>query len=615
MTNYADKAICTFLAIPLFLSFFFTPANAAAGPNAAWSFDSTLNGRYIDISGHGYDAAPSGTGLGLVAGVRGKALECPDTGYDIDILGSQDSFAMNTVTVETWFRPDSFPPMHAKLLDYSCVASGIRNGFSLYMVQQGNMEFSLASATSWITAHSSVALSLHKWYHVVGSYDGNYARIYVNGVQADSAQYSSGIKYSVGADARIGCMRLQNGTVWCYARGAIDEMKVYNYALTADSILSHYHNAVPATIVLIPVVPNPTYNQKPAFKWFSKKGVSVYRLEISSVPSFLSVIAAVPLSDTFYIPSASLPFGTVLWRVADDADTSMWSDVSSVTIQDTAVPILISYAPDPTRVRRPRLSWHHVTGATSFTVQVSSTASFASPFVSDGTADTFYTPGANLPIGSIFWHVKSNLKDQYSFVDTFLILNDSIPFLIPVYPDTQYIRKPVFRWHPGTGATLYRLQVDTVGDFAGPFISVPLSDTIDTPSVDLPYGRIFWRVNSNSLPNQYSTPDTFWVVYENSVLPRSSLAIPYRLSVSLDPQKYGIRIGYVLDRPAVLSFQLFSITGRCIATLWKGRSPAGEHFTLWHARDKRGAALPNGSYIFVCHLNERLVTQRILLTR
>jgi Concanavalin A-like lectin/glucanases superfamily/FlgD Ig-like domain len=593
-----------------------TAAGAAQGPIAAWSFDSTVGGLYADNSGNGYDAAPSGTGLSLVAGVKGNALSCPDTGFDIDVLGSANNFTMNSVTVETWYCPNSFPAVHAKLFDFTSVASGVRNGFGLYMVQQGNVEFSLAGASTWITAHSSMALSLHKWYHVVGTYDGNNACVYINGVLANSVAYTGGIVYPVGADARIGCGKLQNGVNWCFARGAIDEMRIFNYALTQDTILAHYRNEAPASVILIPVVPNPTYNQKPLFRWFSKKNVPVYRLEISTVQTFLSSVVSVPLSDTFYVPSAGLPFGMVFWKVADDADTSVWSDISSVTIQDTAIPILIPYAPDPTRNRRPRLSWHHVTGAASFTIQINSTPSFTSPFISDGTTDTFYTPGANLPIGSIFWHVKSDLRDQYSVADTFVVLNDSIPFLIAVSPDSQYIRKPVLKWHPGTGATSYRLQVDTMGDFANPFISIPLSDTVDTPSVDLPYGKICWRVSANTNSTRYSSIDTFWIVKSGSVLQPSHLSMTRWVSLSTAACGDGIRVGYVLHRPGEFSLQIYTTAGRCVATLWKGACGAGEHTLQWQARDDRGNPFPNGGYIITCRLDGRLSsTKCILLAR
>jgi Concanavalin A-like lectin/glucanases superfamily/FlgD Ig-like domain len=583
--------------------------HAEPGPIAAWSFDSVSasGATYFDITGHGYNANSTGTGLGLAAGVKGQALNCPQSGYDIDVANSRDSFAVTTVTLEAWYRANALSTVNlATIYELSYLVSGVHNGYNMFINPTGIPDFCIASGGDWVQCASPVAIAS----------DGSYLRLYVNGELKNSVSCTGGIMYPVGQDARIGCQKLASGTVQQFANGRIDELRLYNYALSADSVRAHYLREAPSSVILIPCVPNPTYNQQPTFRWYVKKSVSAYRFQISADQSFPTTIVSVPLPDTFYTPSVNLAFGTVFWRVTNDADTSSWSAVSSLTIQDTAVPILIPYAPDPTRVRKPTLTWHHVTGATSYTVQINSTPSFASPFISDGASDTFYTPGSNLPVGSIFWHVKSNLKDQYSLPDTFLVLNDSAPLLIPVTPDTQYIRKPVLRWHPGTGAASYRLQVDTIGNFANPYISIPLSDTVDTPSVDLPYGKICWRVSANSSPALWSQTDTFWMLNSSSVLSRSSRATGTWLSLTSGVQGRGISIGYTLDRPGNLTLQIFSTSGQCISTLWNGACTEGTHTLRWQARDDRGNPFPNGGYIITCRLDGRLSsTKCIVLAR
>jgi hypothetical protein len=600
--------LCTFFPIAL--------THAEPGPVAYWSFDAVQGNTYPDITGHGYDAVATGTGLTLVPGVKGKALNCPQSGYDLSAMNSKDSFALETVTLEAWYYTNTLSSVNlATIYELSYIQSGVHNGYNLFINPTGYPNFVIASGGTWIECQSPVSIVNGKWYHIAGTYDKSFLRLYVNGELKQSLSCTGGIMYPVGQDARIGCQKLIGGTLRQFANGRIDELRLYSYALSADSIRAHYLREVPSPVVLIPCLPNPTYNQEPTFRWHSKSSISTYRLQISANQSFPGTIVSVPLSDTFYTPSANLASGTVFWRVSDDADTSIWSDMSSLTIQDTMVPILIPYVPDPTHVRRPVLCWHKVAGAASFTIQINSTPSFASPFISDVATDTFYAPGANLPVGSIFWHVKSNLKDQYSVPDTFVILNDSIPILIPVFPDTQYIRKPVLRWHPGTGATSYRLQVDTIGNFANPYISVPLSDTVDTPFVDLPYGKICWRVSTNSNSNLYSATDTFWISGPLSVVPGISRTHDHGLALSADLQKYGIRIGYSLAKPGVLSLQVFSTTGQCIATLWKGACDAGMHTLAWPARDTQGNFLPDGSYILVGRLNENLYTKKMVLAR
>jgi Concanavalin A-like lectin/glucanases superfamily/FlgD Ig-like domain len=603
--------LCTLIAL--------ATTHADPGLVAAWTFDSVSasGSTYFDVTGHGYNAVAAGTGLGLAPGIKGQALSCPQSGYDIDVLNSKDSFALASVTLEAWYYATTLSTYNlATIYELSYLVSGVHNGYNLFINPTGYPDFTIASGDQWIQCESPAAIAAGRWYHIVGSYDKSFSRLYVNGELKQSVACTGGIVYPVGQDARIGCQKLMGGTVQQFANGRIDELRLYNYALSADSVRAHYLRESPSSVILIPCVPNPTYNQQPTFRWYVKKSVSAYRFQISANQSFPSTIVSVPLADTFYTPSVNLAFGTIFWRVTNDADTSSWSTVSSLTIQDTAIPILIPYAPDPTRIRKPTLTWHHVTGATSYTVQINSTPSFVSPFISDGASDTLYTPGANLPVGSIFWHVKSNLKDQYSSPDTFVVLNDSAPLLIPVTPDTQYVRKPILRWHPGTGGTSYRIQVDTIGNFANPYISLPLSDTVDTPSVDLPYGKICWRVSANSSPTLWSQTDTFWILNASSVLSRASRATGTWLSLTSGMQGRCISIGYNLDRPGNLTLQIFSTSGQCISTLWNGACSEGAHTLQWQARDDRGNPFPNGGYIIACRLNGRLSsTKCILLAR
>ncbi|MBN1128117.1 MAG: hypothetical protein JXA71_03980, partial [Chitinispirillaceae bacterium] len=53
----------------LILSFFLFSTNASpASLLAHWSFDSSSGNTYYDVTGHGYDAVATGTGVGLAPG-------------------------------------------------------------------------------------------------------------------------------------------------------------------------------------------------------------------------------------------------------------------------------------------------------------------------------------------------------------------------------------------------------------------------------------------------------------------------------------------------------------------------------------------------------------------
>jgi Concanavalin A-like lectin/glucanases superfamily len=238
------------------------------GLTAYWSFDSTSGNTYYDITGHGFNAIATGTGLGCVPGVLGNALSCPNSGFEITVANSQDSFVFKTFTVETWYYANSIPTDgQLKILNFDYAALGVRNGWTLCIVEQGYADFTLSSidGNTWVNAQSITALTPNKWYHIAGSYDGSSLRIYVNGVLESTVSYSGGVR-APGTNARLGCQRLMDGTVRWGATGKIDELKVYNYALSSSSILSHYN-----AIVL------PQNNSLPLASWsFDSSAVNTY---------------------------------------------------------------------------------------------------------------------------------------------------------------------------------------------------------------------------------------------------------------------------------------------------------------------------------------------------
>jgi hypothetical protein len=74
---------------------------------------------------------------------------------------------------------------------------------------------------------------------LVATYDRQTLRIYVNGVQVASRAYTSNIQVSTGA------LRIGGNSIWGeYFNGVIDELRVYNRALTATDIQGNMATAV-----------------------------------------------------------------------------------------------------------------------------------------------------------------------------------------------------------------------------------------------------------------------------------------------------------------------------------------------------------------------------------
>jgi hypothetical protein len=85
---------------------------------------------------------------------------------------------------------------------------------------------------------SFVKYDLYKWYFVVGTYDGNVIRLYVNGELTSEMTAIGDFKIS-SSDVNIG-KSFDNKPANDFTQGSIDETRIYKRALSQEEILSLY---------------------------------------------------------------------------------------------------------------------------------------------------------------------------------------------------------------------------------------------------------------------------------------------------------------------------------------------------------------------------------------
>jgi hypothetical protein len=330
------------------------------------------------------------------------------------------------------------------------------------------------------------------------------------------------------------------------------------------------------------------------------------------------------------LPGGSLPI-TVTFNATDMIYSGLYVDslvithnaqnVSSPVVVRcslqviSTVPDLIAVTPDPTPLRRPQFLWHSVGLAGSYTIQINTTNDFTSTYITQPVSDTSYVPSVDLPIGPIYWRVRSDLSSVYSLVDDFTVQTDSIPLIIPVTPETLGTLRPVLTWHPARGGTIYNIQIDTSGTFANPLVTVPVADTLFRLAFDLPEGRICWRVsNTDYDQNKYSAVDTFYV--DLSVSPEKGLEdlVPVCFGLSQNfPNPFNPRTviafavppakrrgasgaGDMLMESRWMTLKVFDMQGRLVRVLKNSGCPVGFHRVEFDGRSDAGAVLPSGLY-------------------
>jgi len=191
---------------------------------AHWKLDESSGSSASDSSGGNNVGTVSNASWDDDGGVLDGALLFDGAGDSVSI-SSVDALEGRSVTVSAWIRSD--------VNDTSCTVfcqsdfvSQNYYGYELYMENNGALVFAVDNALA-----ESGSIEENEWYHVAGTYNGLKLKIYVNGqFEADANHPGTS---GVDTDAYIGAS--WDGTSG-YFDGLIDDVRVYNYALTASEV-------------------------------------------------------------------------------------------------------------------------------------------------------------------------------------------------------------------------------------------------------------------------------------------------------------------------------------------------------------------------------------------
>jgi hypothetical protein len=119
-----------------------------------------------------------------------------------------------------------------------------------------------------------------------------------------------------------------------------------------------------------------------------------------------------PHGSQFPLPSPLNSNQLVYWRVRAFSTQAHYSSWSTVWSFRTVLPppALVSPAAGATLSSlRPTFDWTDVSGATSYTIQISAYSDFSIRISSTQVTASTYTPSADLPMGVIvYWRVRAN---------------------------------------------------------------------------------------------------------------------------------------------------------------------------------------------------------------
>jgi hypothetical protein len=363
-----------------------------------------LDGDAGDYSNNGND----GTIYGATAadGVYGGALYFDGSSSYISVPDNGGFTITNGLSICAWIKPEQADMWYRVVGKTN--SSSSNNDWVLGQAMAGGIYFSMWKGASQYNTNGGNPLVLNAWNHIAGTWDGTCMRIYYNGsVQPESVLVAPPINSS-GNPLLIG--KMADNTY--YFKGGIDEIMIFNRALTGAEIDSIYRGAYSAnskadsTIpVLIPCEPKVTLNLRPSFAWHKVTGAAVYTLAVATDLAFANIVLQTPLSDTSYASLANMPLGTIFWRVKSDLNTR-WSPYDKFVIQSDTVPYLVRFNGDTVESKRPRFIWNKVAKATAYRVEIASSQTFTPNLVSTLCQDTFFLPLVDMTQGTYFWHVS-----------------------------------------------------------------------------------------------------------------------------------------------------------------------------------------------------------------
>lgn len=195
-----------------------------------------------DSSGYGHDGYFKGLPASvdsIVDGADDSAVDF-DGGNDRVILDPAAALTTAPLTVEAWIVTTQNPTVRSLIFAQTYTVNGFNFSLMLALDNGGAAHFTFNSAGTLSGALSAALVNDDLIHHVVGSVDTDKkARIYIDGVLADTGSAASNLDVLGGASLYVG-QGDPGLSGWSRFDGVIDEVAVYDTALTADQVLAHY---------------------------------------------------------------------------------------------------------------------------------------------------------------------------------------------------------------------------------------------------------------------------------------------------------------------------------------------------------------------------------------
>jgi hypothetical protein len=178
----------------------------------------------MDVTGNGNDGSIGSAERSDDGYQGGRCLRFADPDRKASIPGA-GLLVTNAFTVAIWVNQESFDPDGENRLIY-------KHGQYNFDLLRGGGRLEISAGGTWQGTSAADPLSVNEWHLVVATLDGQVSTHYIDGEAVDRRDGISGPIDQTESDLLLGNMPLSSFV------GCMDNLRVYNRALSADEVSS-----------------------------------------------------------------------------------------------------------------------------------------------------------------------------------------------------------------------------------------------------------------------------------------------------------------------------------------------------------------------------------------
>lgn len=246
-------AVALFVALAVGVSF----AGSIYTPVSHWAFDETSGTTVSDSGTGGYN----GTVYGNPVWASGQVGGCLDFDGNGDYVNFGDidafEFGSSNFTISFWMKTEGSHDIGGEQSGKGDIIAkyNIEAGrqWIFQQTDDGKINFATYHSNSMYGGDGLVSTEGYfgEWVHVIGVRNGTTKYLYINGVLNNTASCTD-IITGCSTQLRVGCIYSPQSSTYNYQffNGKIDEIRIYDYALSANEAYQLYTIPEPVTFAL-----------------------------------------------------------------------------------------------------------------------------------------------------------------------------------------------------------------------------------------------------------------------------------------------------------------------------------------------------------------------------